>query len=154
MKPNPYQQPMQPWPALEPYARSIRLSQSGLTAAYRSLEAFYGRLDQLPEVDRSFLFRRVNERVWSDGQRRAFLSTLRHLVRWVPGQQHDLASRLVSLQIPTLGVWGEADRVNSPENGRALVELQPMARLVVVPGAGHNVQQEKPDAVAQAILGG
>ena len=120
-------------------------------AAYRTLVPYYGRLDKLPEADHAFLFQRVNERVWSDGQRRAFFSTFRNLARWLPGQQRDLASRLSTLGIPTLVVWGEADRINSIENGRALVELQPTTRLVVVPGVGHDVHQENAGAVLEAI---
>jgi len=55
--------------------------------AYCTLEAYYNRLEDLPQADRDFLFQRVNERVWSDGQRRGFLSTLRSLARWMPAQQ-------------------------------------------------------------------
>jgi pimeloyl-ACP methyl ester carboxylesterase len=120
-------------------------------AAYRTLELNYAHLDQLPEADRNFLFQRVNERVWSDGQRRAFFSTFRNLARWVPGQQRGLASRLSRLGVPTLAVWGEADRVNSPKNARVLAQAQPAAQLVLVPGAGHNLQQENPGAVLEAI---
>jgi pimeloyl-ACP methyl ester carboxylesterase len=120
-------------------------------AAYRTLELNYAHLDQLPEADRNFLFQRVNERVWSDGQRRAFFSTFRNLARWVPAQQRDLASRLYRLDIPTLAIWGEADRVNSPKNGHVLTQAQPAAQLVLVPGAGHNLQQENPGAVLEAI---
>jgi pimeloyl-ACP methyl ester carboxylesterase len=120
-------------------------------AAYRSLEAYYSALDRLPEADRAFLFQRVNERVWSDGQRRAFLSTLRHLARSLPAQQRELPDRLSRLALPTVVVWGELDRINSVENGRAVAELQPGARLAVVPGAGHNVHQEHPEAVLAAL---
>ena len=63
-------------------------------AAYQTLAPYYGRLDELPKADRAFLFQRVNERVWSDGQRRAFFSTFHSLARWLPGQQRDLAVRL------------------------------------------------------------
>ena len=104
-----------------------------------------------PKQTARFLFQRVNERVWSDGQRRAFFSTFRNLARWLPGQQRDLPFRLSTLGVPTLVVWAEADRINSIENGRALAELQPTARLVVVPGAGHDVHQENVGAVLEAI---
>lgn len=120
-------------------------------AAYDSLEPYYGRLDDLTEVDRAFLFQRVNERVWSDGQRRAFLSAFRNLARWLPRQQRNLPSDLATLDVPTSAVWGELDRINPVENGHALVEVQPTARLVVVPGAGHNVHQEHPAAILRAL---
>jgi len=52
--------------------------------------------------ERAFLYQRVNERVWSDDQRKAFLSALRNLVRWLPTQQRSLIDRLAKLTIPTL----------------------------------------------------
>jgi pimeloyl-ACP methyl ester carboxylesterase len=122
-------------------------------AAYETLRAYFGDLDRLPAEDRDFLLQRVNERVWSDGQRRAFFSTLRHLARDVPGQQKELPGRLAGLAVPTVVIWGELDQINPQDNGRATVELQPRARFVLVPGAGHNVQQEKPQAVLSAIGG-
>ena len=120
-------------------------------AAYRTLAPYYHHIDQLPEADRQFLFQRVNERVWNDGQRRAFLSTFRNLARWIPSQQRDLATRLASCAVPTLALWGEHDHINSIENGKALVKLQPTARLIVVPNAGHNAHQENVHAVLDAM---
>lgn len=123
-------------------------------AAYRSLKAYYNRLEDLSQADRDFLFQRVNERVWSSGQRRGFLATLRGLVSWLPSQQKGLPARLRDFHTPTTVIWGENDRIMPVQNARALVEMLPAARLVIVPGAGHNVHQEKPDAVAYVILQG
>jgi pimeloyl-ACP methyl ester carboxylesterase len=120
-------------------------------AAYASLRPFYADLDALPEADRAFLFQRVNERVWNDDQRRAFFRTLRGLAGWLPGLQKTLAPRLAACTTPTAVLWGERDAVASVENGRALAALQPAARLTILPGAGHNLQQEQPEAVIEAI---
>jgi len=119
--------------------------------AYQTLKPYYRNLEALPEEERAFLFQRVNERVWSDGQRKAFLSTLRNLARWIPAQQRSLSERLARLEIPTLVVWGEQDQINPVENGKLLAAAQPSARLVIVPGAGHNLQQEYPQALLQAL---
>jgi pimeloyl-ACP methyl ester carboxylesterase len=121
-------------------------------AAYRTLEPYCHRLEDLPQADRDFLFQRVNERVWSDAQRRGFLSALRGLAAWIPAQQKGLPARLKLCSVPTLVIWGEQDRINAPESGRLLAGLQPAARLVIVPGAGHNVHQEKPEEVVDLIL--
>lgn len=129
-----------------------RRFQKDADAAYRSLEPYYAHLDGLPESERAFLYRRVNERVRDEDQRRAFFSAFRRLALWLPARQRGLREALAHLAVPTLVVWGEADRVNPVANGRALAEAQPSARLVVVPGAGHNVQEEQPEAVAAAIL--
>jgi pimeloyl-ACP methyl ester carboxylesterase len=119
-------------------------------AAYASLAPYYADMQHLAETDRQFLFQRVNERVWSDGQRRAFLSTFRNLASTLT-QQKDLPTRLAQMKIPTLAIWGEQDAINLVDNGRALAEQQPNTRLVIVPNAGHNVQQENPQAVIKAI---
>jgi pimeloyl-ACP methyl ester carboxylesterase len=121
-------------------------------AAYRSLEPFYADLEALPREDRDFLYRRVNERVWSDTQRDAFLGTMRGLARWLPGECKAAAAQLGSLDVPTSVVWGDEDLIN-PASGAAMAsQAQPGAALVLVPAAGHNIQQERPEHVVTAIL--
>jgi pimeloyl-ACP methyl ester carboxylesterase len=55
------------------------------------------------------------------------------------------------LTTPTRVLWGELDHIASVENGRLLVQIQPAAQLTILPGAGHNLHQEQPEAVAQAL---
>ena len=121
-------------------------------AAYETLRAYYADLDGLPEVDRQFLYQRVNQRVWSDSQRKAYFGMLRTLARQVNGLQKSLPEKLAGLQTPTLAIWGEKDVINSPDIGRRLVQLQPSARLVMLSGAGHLPHQERPQPTLQAIL--
>lgn len=123
-------------------------------AAYRSLEPYYHNFSALPQADRDFLYQRVNQRVWSDNQRRGFFSTLRNMARWLPAQQGALPGRLGQFRGPAEVIWGKNDQVNSVENAHALAKLAPSARLVIVPEAGHNVQQEKPEVIAAAVTGG
>ncbi len=120
-------------------------------AAYQTLEPYYYRLEDLPQADRDFLFQRVNERVWSNGQRKGFLSTLRNLAGWLPAQQKDLPKRLGGWAVPTDVIWGEMDYINPVENAQALIELMPSAQLVIVPKAGHNLHQERGPVVAKVI---
>lgn len=129
-----------------------RLRKSPQTA-FETLRSYYADLDALPEADRDFLFQRVNERVWSDDQRRAYFSVLRSLVGWVTRQQRDLKTRLARMQVPTLVIWGEQDQVMPVDNAYALVDAQPSAKLVVLLGVGHLPQQEGPGALVRAILG-
>jgi pimeloyl-ACP methyl ester carboxylesterase len=119
--------------------------------AYASLRPFYFDLDGLPQADRDFLYQRVNERVWSDGQRRAYFSVLRTTARWQRRIQAGLPKLLENVATPTLAVWGEADAIVPLQRGRALVEMQPNARLVTIARAGHLPQQERPDAVLEAL---
>lgn len=121
-------------------------------AAYDSLRPYYSNLDALPEADRQFLYQRVNERVWSDGQMRAFLSILRQMVFSLPFQQKGQEAQLAQLTTPTHAIWGELDVINSVESGRALAATQKSARLTILPGVGHLPQQEKPEAVISELL--
>jgi pimeloyl-ACP methyl ester carboxylesterase len=53
--------------------------------------------------------------------------------------------------VPTLIVWGNEDRNKLPSEADDLVSRIPRAELVRVPGAGHYVHEEAPDAVAEAM---
>jgi pimeloyl-ACP methyl ester carboxylesterase len=121
-------------------------------AAYESLRPFYARLDDLPQADREFLFQRVNERVWSDGQRDAFLAILRYLVWTAPREQARLEARLARLATPTHAIWGELDAINSVASGRALTQVQAAARLTVLAGCGHAPHQEAPEVFLRAVM--
>jgi pimeloyl-ACP methyl ester carboxylesterase len=121
-------------------------------AAYATLRAYYTNMDKLPQAERDFLFYRVNQRVWSDDQRRAYFSTLRNMVSSISRLQKGLPARLAQLHTPTVILWGEKDRINPPGNGTALAQLQPDARLTLIPDAGHMPHQEQPEVVLDEIL--
>jgi pimeloyl-ACP methyl ester carboxylesterase len=121
-------------------------------AAYATLHAYYANMEKLPQAERDFLFYRVNQRVWSDDQRRAYFSTLRNMVRSISRLQKDLPARLAQLHTPTLILWGEKDRLNPHENGTALAQIQPDARLALIPEAGHMPHQERHQAVLGEVL--
>jgi len=120
--------------------------------AYDSLKNVYQDLDKMPEQDRDFLYQRVNKRVWSDGQRRAYFSTLRNLTRWIRGSQKGLPERLQRFNIPTLVIRGEFDQLFPPENADALIEAQANAKKVVISDAGHLPHQERPQAVIDNVI--
>ena len=122
-------------------------------AAFDSIRNVYYDLDSMPEKDRDFLYRRVNKRVWSDGQRRAYFSTLRNLVDWVKRSQEGLEERLGRLDIPTLVILGEHDHLFPEENADAVIKAQINAEKVIIDGAGHLPQQETPQAVIDEVLG-
>lgn len=63
----------------------------------------------------------------------------------------DTGPLLTDIQVPTLVVVGEEDRVTGVPESRLLSTEIPDARLVVVPHAGHAAAQERPDAVADAV---
>ena len=62
-----------------------------------------------------------------------------------------LLGRLGAIQVPTLIVWGESDRIATPEYGRAVARAIPGARFVEIPEAGHLPHLEAPEATWAAI---
>ncbi|WP_299569172.1 alpha/beta hydrolase [uncultured Williamsia sp.] len=62
-----------------------------------------------------------------------------------------LAGRLPSVAVPTLVVWGAADRIVAPGHGRAYADSIPGATLRIIDDAGHLPQIETPDALAATI---
>ena len=122
--------------------------------AYESLRLFYANLDQLPDADKSFLYQRVNERIWDAKQRDAFLSILHQLVWQLPLLRRYYASCVAKLEMPIHLFWGEKDLVIPVIAAYQFIKLQASAQLTVLPGVGHIPQQEAPEAVIQAVLKG
>jgi len=123
---------------------SLRRSQD---EAYATLRPYYADLDALPAEDRDFLRARVWARVWSDKQRAAFLSMLRWLAIDRYARADEYRARLAACRVPTTLVWGERDALVPLAEGEAMAALVPGAELHVIAGAGHNLHQERPDAL-------
>ena len=62
------------------------------------------------------------------------------------------SSRLGELEMPTLLVLGEADRIDIARAADELVNSIPHARLITMPGAAHLPSLEQPDEF-NTILG-
>ena len=68
--------------------------------------------------------------------RSAFLHTLRAVID-LEGQRVSAADRLyLAERVPTLLIWGTADRIIPVKHGRSAVDQIPGSRLVEIPGAG------------------
>jgi pimeloyl-ACP methyl ester carboxylesterase len=65
-----------------------------------------------------------------------------------PLADHGIRTRLHRLRGPTLVVWGEDDRIAPVETAVHWPATEP---LVTVPGAGHLVEWDAPEAVASAL---
>ncbi|HWQ14996.1 MAG TPA: alpha/beta fold hydrolase [Roseiflexaceae bacterium] len=118
----------------------LRASQD---AAYETLRPYYADLDALPAADRAFLRERVWARVWSAGQRRAYLSALRWLAVEAAFRARELRAQLAHLAVPTLLVWGERDHIAGRAAAEDMAGLLPDARLVTIACAGHLPHQER-----------
>ena len=62
-----------------------------------------------------------------------------------------LLSRLGSLDIPALVLWGRSDQIADPDYGRAYAAAIPTARFRLLPDTGHSPQLETPEQVIRAI---
>jgi pimeloyl-ACP methyl ester carboxylesterase len=55
------------------------------------------------------------------------------------------------ITVPVLILWGEEDEWIPPETGRRLQALIPHSQQQLIPGAGHFLQEDAPDAVASRL---
>jgi pimeloyl-ACP methyl ester carboxylesterase len=62
-----------------------------------------------------------------------------------------LAGRLAHLQLATLVLWGDSDRIADPDYGRAYAAAIPFARFQLLRDTGHLPQLETPDQLMNAI---
>jgi pimeloyl-ACP methyl ester carboxylesterase len=84
--------------------------------------------------------------------RAAFIATVRAVIDQ-RGQRVSALERLyLARNLPTLLVWGEKDRVIPVSHARSAHDEMPGSRLEVINDAGHFVQLEKPQRVAELIL--
>jgi pimeloyl-ACP methyl ester carboxylesterase len=78
-----------------------------------------------------------------------------HTLRGVLAKQpsvDELVPRLRALDVPAVVIVGERDRA-SLDPSHALADALPVARLVVLPGAGHVVNLEQPAAFNSTLTG-
>jgi pimeloyl-ACP methyl ester carboxylesterase len=77
------------------------------------------------------------------------------LAAYTKGTMSDpgLMGRLRELELPTLVLWGDSDRIADLDYGRVYAAAIPLARFHVLAGTGHMPQLETPDQVVQAIGG-
>jgi pimeloyl-ACP methyl ester carboxylesterase len=55
------------------------------------------------------------------------------------------------VDLPTLVLWGEADRFVKPSYGKSLASALPAAELMLIRGAGHYPEIEQPEATRRAV---
>jgi pimeloyl-ACP methyl ester carboxylesterase len=63
-----------------------------------------------------------------------------------------LRGRLGAVRAPTLVLWGAGDRMIPATFGRAMVTDLQRGAFVLVPGAGHDLQEEASDEVNRALI--
>lgn len=74
------------------------------------------------------------------------------LLGWKPFMHNPkLRRRLRRVKLPTLLLWGESDRVVSPDYGRVYQQAIPGSVFQVIPRAGHYPHRERPDDFVRAV---
>ena len=72
---------------------------------------------------------------------------------WSPYMHNPkLLGRLHRIDKPALVLWGEADRVATPDYGRAYAAAIPGARFETIAGAGQLPHLEQPEAFAHRVV--
>ncbi|MGG3466068.1 alpha/beta hydrolase [Neobacillus pocheonensis] len=75
------------------------------------------------------------------------------LIRLLRHREGDLLpQQLQDIQVPTLLIWGEEDRVVPVEVGQRLVRDLPDAQLITYEKTGHLITEERPELVFKNIL--
>jgi pimeloyl-ACP methyl ester carboxylesterase len=64
---------------------------------------------------------------------------------------HSCRRRLPDVHIPVLLIWGEKDEIHPPEDALYLRRRLPDARLVIVPGAAHEVMVDQPETFNRVV---
>jgi pimeloyl-ACP methyl ester carboxylesterase len=86
----------------------------------------------------------------SPGYLEAHLAVLRSQVS-LAGQREVLVNRLPHLEMPTLVVWGERDRVFPVSQARAAVARLRKGSLSLIPDCGHMPHVERPEPFVAAL---
>jgi pimeloyl-ACP methyl ester carboxylesterase len=87
----------------------------------------------------------------SPAHRLAFFAALRNIYLEAPFGEGGFWSRLPSLGIPSLFVWGAHDRLVPAAFARHVTRAVPTARSVILPECGHVPQYERPAHTAEVV---
>ena len=93
------------------------------------------------------MMQRYHDMMLAPGVRTALLERMRQT------RNSDPVSRLQSIKAPTLLLWGEKDAFIPVSNAQDYLKAMPQAKLVTLPGVGHVLHEEAPQASVQAVLG-
>jgi pimeloyl-ACP methyl ester carboxylesterase len=83
----------------------------------------------------------------------AFMRSFRGLVRsYLVTGRRSAWQALARIELPSLVIWGERDRLVHVSNASKVAAMLPDSRLLVLPDVGHTAQLEDPTSTARAIL--
>jgi 3-oxoadipate enol-lactonase len=128
----------------EPEARQMLMSRAEMTTE-QALEApvpfIYDSATSRERIDEDMAIRRR----WFP-RPEAYSAQLQGILAW------ESYSRLSELDVHTLVIHGESDRLVPPGNAQLIAERIPGAKLVMIPHASHIFATDQPDRTHEAIL--
>lgn len=65
--------------------------------------------------------------------------------------EHDVRHLLGEIDVPSIVMVGDRDKLSPPIHARTLASGIPAARLITLDGAGHGIAMERPQEVAEAL---
>ena len=71
--------------------------------------------------------------------------------KWIAQPVADLSNQIRSIEVPTLLLWGDADPISPVAVGERLLALLPNARLLVLPGADHDLAATHAAEIASEV---
>ena len=92
------------------------------------------------------MMQRYHDMMLAPGVRTALLERMRQT------RNSDPVARLQSITVPTLLIWGEKDAFIPVGNAQDYLKAMPQAKLVTLPGVGHVLHEEAPQASVQVVL--
>lgn len=105
-------------------------------------EKFYDKhMDYLKEKEE--FFNKILTKEWFDGMIRLLNS----------GDNYDVTEDLHKIEVPTLILGGEDDRITPPSYQREINKRIKDSRLLIVEGSGHLLPYERPKAFLGGVLG-
>lgn len=102
--------------------------------------------------DQGLLTYAVIERAYQNRKRPGLIPPLLALSRNLPLWEEGLAKRLGEIRHPTLVLWGAEDRVFPPQVGKELHATIQGSTFMLIAGAGHIPQWERPEVVNPILL--
>jgi len=93
------------------------------------------------------MMQRYHDLMLAPGVRTAMLERMRQT------RNSDPRARLQAIQVPVLLLWGEKDAFIPVSNAQDYLKAMPQAKLVTLPGVGHVLHEEAPQASVQVVLG-
>jgi pimeloyl-ACP methyl ester carboxylesterase len=64
----------------------------------------------------------------------------------------DLSFHLPFIKVPTIIIWGDKDEYTPLQEGYFIEKQIKKSKIIVIPGAGHDLNRKQPDVLAQKVL--